>query len=175
MGPENEAVIVMVEPEVVFSSDRTEMDLDHLEEILLTGGDPTFVQEELIILRKSPHFTCSYLLCPRFLYLLGLASELANDELSAVAAYLELWRQYPGHPYTIMARFKLGSTLEPTPTMLPTIAISPSPSPVGSATPTPTNTATPEGYPPPDLPTSTPPGYPPPDSPTNTPPGYPYP
>jgi hypothetical protein len=175
LGPENEAVIVMVEPEVVFSSDRTEMDLDHLEEILLTGGDPTFVQEELIILRKSPHFTCSYLLCPRFLYLLGLASELANDELSAVAAYLELWRQYPGHPYTIMARFKLGSTFEPTPTMLPTIAISPSPSPVGSATPTPTNTATPEGYPPPDLPTSTPPGYPPPDSPTNTPPGYPYP
>ena len=115
------------------------------------------------------------MLCPRFLYLLGLASELANDELSAVAAYLELWRQYFYHPYTIMARLKLGSTFEPTPTMIPTITVSPSPTQDVSTTLTPTNTATPEGYPPPELPTSTLPGYPPPGSPTSTPPGYPYP
>jgi len=165
LGPENEPVIVMVEPEVVFSSDRTEMDLDNLEEILLTGGDPAFVQKELIILGKSPHFTCSYLLCPRFLYLLGLASELANDELSAVDAYLELWRQYPAHAYTIMARFKLGSTFIPTPTNTPTGTNTPSPSPDGSSTPLPISTPTLEGYPPPEItPTSTSPGYP-----------YPYP
>jgi hypothetical protein len=172
IGPENEPVIVQVEPEVVFSSDLTEMDLDYLEEILLTGGDPAFVQEELIILSKSPHFTCSFLLCPRFLYLLGLASELANDEYSAVAVYLDLWRQYPGHPYTIMARYKLGSTLEPTPTLVPTTTSTTTPSSgetsTATTTPTPTNTVTPEGY--------TPPGYPAPGiTPTDYPPGYPYP
>jgi hypothetical protein len=168
LDPEEEPVIVLVEPEVIFSSDRTEMDLDNLEEILLTGGDPAFVQEELIVLSKSPHFTCSYLLCPRFLYLLGLASELANDELSAVAAYLDLWRQYPAHPYTIMARFKLGSTYNPTPTVLPTISNTPTHTPDGLATPTPFNTETPEAYPPP--------GYPAPGiTPTSTTPGYPNP
>ncbi|MCJ7537393.1 MAG: hypothetical protein MUO57_17845 [Anaerolineales bacterium] len=168
LDPEEEPVIVLVEPEVIFSSDRTEMDLDNLEEILLTGGDPAFVQEELIVLSKSPHFTCSYLLCPRFLYLLGLASELANDELSAVAAYLDLWRQYPAHPYTIMARFKLGSTYNPTPTVLPTISNTPTHTPDGLATPTPGNTETPEAYPPP--------GYPEPGiTPTSTTPGFPYP
>lgn len=168
LGPEGEPVIVLAEPEVVFASDRTEMELDYLEEILLTGGDPTFVQEELIILSNSPHFTCSYLLCPRFHYLLGLASELANDEYSAVAAYLDLWRQYPGHPFTIMARFKLGSTFQPTPTSVPTITLTPPPTVDGTETSTPTVTSTLEGYPPP--------GYPPPETfPTSTPPGYPYP
>ncbi len=167
LGPENEPVIVFVEPEVIYASDRTEQDLDNLEEILLSGGDPAFVQEELIILRESPHFTCSFFLCPRFLYLLGLASELANDDFSAVAAYLDLWRDYPGHPYTIMARFKLETTFEPTPTPLPTSVVTSIPS-IPTATPNTTFTPTAEGYPPP--------GYPPPGSiPTNTPPPNPYP
>ena len=167
LGPENEPVIVYVEPEVIYASDRTEQDLDNLEEILLSGGDPAFIQEELLILRESPHFTCSFLLCPRFLYLLGLASELANDEFSAVAAYLDLWRDYPGHPYTIMARFKLETTFEPTPTPLPTSVVTSVPS-IPTSTPNTTFTPTAEGYPPP--------GYPPPGSiPTNTPPPNPYP
>ena len=167
LSPENEPVIVFVEPEVIYASDRTEQELDNLEEKLLSGGDPAFVQEELIILSESPHFTCSFLLCPRFLYLLGLASELANDEFSAVAAYLDLWRDYPGHPYTIMARFKLDSTFEPTPTPFPTSLATPIPS-IPTATPNTTYTPTAEGYPPP--------GYPPPGSiPTNTPPPNPYP
>jgi hypothetical protein len=167
LSPENEPVIVFVEPEVIYASDRTEQELDNLEEKLLSGGDPAFVQEELIILSESPHFTCSFLLCPRFLYLLGLASELANDEFSAVAAYLDLWRDYPEHPYTIMARFKLDSTFEPTPTPFPTSLATPIPS-IPTATPNTTYTPTAEGYPPP--------GYPPPGSiPTNTPPPNPYP
>ncbi len=174
-SPEQEPVIIEVEEEVIFSSDLTQIELDNLEEILLTGGDPAFVHAELITLRKSPYFTCSYLLCPQFLYLLGLANELSNDEFSARAAYLELWRTYPDSPYTTMARFKLGSTITPTPTFTPTATLSETviptatatiapPTPIGSptaVTPLPTFTETPEGYPPPqDTPTSTQPGYP---------------
>jgi hypothetical protein len=171
-GPEEEPIIIMTEPEVVFSSDITEMKLDELQEILLTGGDPGFVQDELIILSKSSHFTCSYLLCPRFYYLHGLASELANDEQTAVSSYLDLWRQFPGHPFTIMARYKLGSTFQLTPTLTPDLTITSTstitPTPGEAATSIPTETATPDGYPPP--------GYPPPETtPTATPPGFPYP
>jgi hypothetical protein len=178
-GPEQERAIVMVEQEVVFSSDITGLELDRLEVTLLTGGDPAYVQEELLVLRKSPFFTCSYLYCPRYLYLLGLASELANDERTAVDAYLELWRNYLDHPYATMARFKLISTITPQPTLTPTntptitatLANSPTPTIPGSpqsSTPTltltpqptadsltptisvtPTFTLTPEGYAPP--------------------------
>jgi hypothetical protein len=171
-GPGQEPVVVLVEVEVVFASDRTEAELDELEDILLSGGDPAFVHAELIVLGNSTYFTCSFQLCPRYLYLLGLASELANDEFSAVAAYLELWRQFPSSPYTTMARFKLGSILTPTPS--PTVQ--PSETPTPPITPgVPTNT--PEGYPAPTIPpTSTQPGYPAPsDTPTSTQPGYPAP
>lgn len=168
MGPQGEPLIVITEPEVVFSVDRTAMELADLEEELLSGGDPVYIQEQLKVLKKSSYFTCSYLICPRFLYLYGLASELANDDRSAVSSYLDLWRQYPGHPFTLMARFKLGSTFIPTPTHTPTITVTPSPTIEGTITITPTPTSTSEGYPPP--------GYPPPElSPTDTPEGYPYP
>jgi hypothetical protein len=174
-GPDQEPIILRFEEEIIFASDRTKMELDYLELTLLTGGDPAFVKNELIILETSPHFTCSYLLCPRFLYLLGLASELSNDKFSAVAAYLELWREYPDSPYTTMARFKLGSTITPTPTFTPTatqsITVTPISTPTESTTtmtPTPIVTYTPES--------TTPPGYPPPENtPTSTQPGYPYP
>jgi hypothetical protein len=188
-NPEQEPVVVIVEVEVIFASDRTEAELDELEATLLSGGDPAFVRTELIVLGNSPHFTCSYLLCPRYLYLLGLASELANDDFSAIAAYLELWRQFPGSPFTTMARFKLGSIYTPTPT--PTVTTTPSPTaletqltPIASATNTPEGypapsivpTNTQPGYPPPNnTPTSTQPGYPAPGTPTSTQPGYPYP
>jgi hypothetical protein len=166
-GPDQEPVVVMVEQEVIFASDRTGLELDYLEVTLFTGGDPAYVQQELLILRTSPHFTCSYLLCPRFLYLLGLASELANDERAAVNAYLELWREYIDSPYATMARFKLISKITPVPTFTPTITQTP------TATPTLPGTA---GIPSPTA-TETLPGYPPPVNipPTNTPPGYPAP
>ena len=180
--PGQEPVVVMVEVEVIFASNRTEAEMDELETMLLSGGDPAFVRNELIILGNSPHFTCSFLLCPRYMYLLGLASELANDEFSAVAAYLEMWRQFPGSPFTTMARFKLGSIFTPTPspTMKPsetptptTTPGSPTDTPVGYPAPTSSPTSTQSGYPPPDdTPTSTQPGYPPPNTPTST---QPYP
>jgi hypothetical protein len=137
-GADQEPVILMVDEEVIFSSDLTEMELDRLESSLLTGGDPAYVQQELIILQSSPYFTCSYLFCPRFLYLLGLASELANDEKTAVDTYLELWRNYIEHPYATMARFKLISTITPAPTLTPTNTQIASPTPIESFTPTPT-------------------------------------
>jgi hypothetical protein len=171
-GSGQNPVVVMVEVEVVFSSDRTEAELDELEAFLLAGGDPEFVRTELIVLGNSPHFTCSFLLCPRYLYLLGLASELVNDEFSAVAAYLELWREFPGSPFTTIARFKLGSIFTPTPTSTAKPSDTPTPP---STQDVPTDT--PEGYPAPTLvPTNTQPGYPAPtDTPTSTQPGYPAP
>lgn len=174
--------VVFVEVDVVFSSDRTETDLDELEEILLSGGDPAFVHTQLIILGNSPHFTCSFLLCPRYLYLLGLASELSNDEFSTISAYLDLWRQFPSSPYTTMARFKLGSIFTPTPSPTAKPSETPTPpttpgiatdTPEGYPAPTASPTSTPSGSPAPsDTPTSTQSGYP---APTSTPPGYPYP
>lgn len=170
-GPENEPIIIMVKQEVIFASDRTKMELDNLETILFSGGDPEFVKDELVALRKSSYFTCSYILCPRYFYLLGLSFELLNDDFSAVDAYLELWRDFPDHPFTTMARFKLGSTITPIPTstQTPTSVITITPTGTGTAaTSSPTVTNTPEGYPPP--------GYPPPGStPTSTQSGYPYP
>jgi hypothetical protein len=176
--PDQEPVIIFVEVDVIFASDRTKMELDHLEEMLFTGGDPEFVQAELIVLAKSPHFTCSYLLCPRYLYLLGLASELANDEFSAVAAYLEVWREFLSSPYATMARFKLVSTFTPAPTLTPTntqsivLTATGTRTPTGTAASTATSvpaTSTSEGYPPPTDPATS---YPPPDITT---PSYPYP
>jgi len=169
--PDQEPIIVMVEEEVVFASDRTGLELDHLEVTLLTGGDPAYVQQELLVLRTSSYFTCSYLLCPRYLYLLGLASELANDKRSAVDVYLELWRQFPDSPFATMARFKLLSTITPAPTLTPTNTETPSPTILQSPTTTinPTDSLT-TNTPTPSLTTNTPT-----PSLTETPPGYPYP
>ncbi len=171
-GPDQEPVVVFVEQEVIFASDRTGLELDYLEVTLFTGGDPAFVQQELLILRTSPHFTCSYLLCPRFLYLLGLASELANDERAAVNAYLELWREYIDSPYATMARFKLISKITPVPTLTPANTQTPTSTHTSTVTPTlPGSAGTPSS-----TATETLPGYPPPEIlPTNTPPSYPAP
>lgn len=155
-GPEQEPIIVIVEQTVVFSSDRTAMDLDFLEATLFSGGDPAFVRDELLVLRDSPHFTCSYLLCPRYLYLLGLSNELAKDDRLAVDAYLELWRNFIDSPYATMARFKLLSTITPAPTFTQTSTITATLGITSTVTPTETTTEV--------IPTETIPGYP-----------YPYP
>ena len=44
---------------------------------------------------------------PRLGYLLGLAHELLGDEQAAVAAYQDVWRDFPGSPYALMVREKL--------------------------------------------------------------------
>lgn len=44
---------------------------------------------------------------PRLHYLLGLAYELTGDQADAVQTYWQLWHDYPGSPYALMARAKL--------------------------------------------------------------------
>jgi len=161
--------IKFTEPARVFSVDITQEKLDEIEAALLSGEDPAELRQELLDLEGSAFFTCNFIICPRFHYLLGLANELSGNERSAVEAYLELWREFPRSPFTTMARLKLeGEIPTPTPTPMATTTLTPTPSPTaggptGTATgaPTPGPTATPvEGYPAP-FPTDTPrSGYP---------------
>jgi hypothetical protein len=120
-APGRDHAIRLDEPPVVFSADRTQQVLDQVEAELLSGGDPSQARVELIDLEGSSFFTCSYLLCPRYFYLLGLSNELAGNEIGAVEAYLELWRRYLGHPLVAGARLKLaGPAIPPGPTITPT-------------------------------------------------------
>jgi hypothetical protein len=121
--------------------------------------------------------------CDEYYYLLGLASELANDEISAADAYQFLWLNYSKSPFTQMARLKLIAvggvqaptiTITLTPSSTPTITrtsgpststptrtpITPTPTVTGTpptATPTPTATNTPSA---PPISTPTTGGYP---------------
>jgi hypothetical protein len=134
-GANREPSVFHITPQPIFSADRTKLALDQVEAALLSGGDPAQARDELVKIEQSPFFTCSYLLCPRYLYLLGLSHELAGDEQQAVEAYLELWRQYLGHPLVNMARLKLsGPAIPPGPTLTPTRT---------GTQPTPTRTRTP--------------------------------
>ena len=152
-GPEKEPFIKMVQPEVIFSSDLTENELDRIEASLLNGGDPIQSRDELIVLGQEPYFTCSYLLCPRYYYLLGLANELSTQDQAAIDAYLQLWREFLESPFTTMARFKLaGPVVLPGPTETPTRTITPRPTKTLTRTPTITYTPTITGT----LPTPTP-------------------
>lgn len=155
-GPGREATIRFERRQVVFSADRTKQDLDRIGAELLSGGDPSHARDELLTLGRSSYFTCSYVLCPRYFYLLGLANELSGHETEAVEAYLELWRRYLGHPLVSVARLKLagpaippGPTITPTPTRTrPSTALPVTPTPTLSGTqPSPTPTATLPGYP----------------------------
>lgn len=131
----------------VFSVDLTKQALDTLGKSLLTGADPTHIRTELLKLEKSSIFTCNYILCPQYLYSLGLANELAGNEREAVEVYLQLWRDYPGSPFTTMARLKLSGDTVPstaTPTPLPTDTPTLTPTSTLTATITPTGpTSTP--------------------------------
>ena len=156
-GPDDQPFIKLVEPEVIFSSDRTESELDRIEESLLSGGDPIQMRDDLIILEQQPFFTCSYLLCPRYYYLLGLANELSTQGKAAVDAYLQLWRGFLESPYTTMARFKIaGPAVPPGPTVTPTRTITPIPTKTVTRTPTITFTPTLTGTLPTPTPSTTP-------------------
>jgi hypothetical protein len=137
----NDILITPKEVKTVFSVDLTQQALDQLGKALLTGDDPVYIRTELHNLEKSSIFTCNYQTCPQFFYTLGLANELAGDERIAVENYLHLWRNYPGNPFTSMARLKLGGETVPstaTPTPLPTNT----PTPTSTITLTPTITPT---------------------------------
>jgi hypothetical protein len=136
----NEAYLVEVPLRQTYPN-RFEEALDNAQQILFSGAAPGGVQEYLLSLQHWPGLQCEATWsCDRYYYLLGLASELANDEREAVDAYHTLWLNYAFSPYTTMARLKLkGSPLldTATPTMTPT------PSPTVMVTSTPTITGTP--------------------------------
>jgi hypothetical protein len=151
-GPNQQPFIEMVEPEFIFSSDRTESELNRIEDMLLSGGDPIQGRDDLMLLGKQPFFTCSYILCPRYYYLLGLANELSAQDQAAIDTYLQLWREFFDTPFTTMARFKLaGPAVPPGPTPTPTRTITPRPTKTVTRTPTLTFTPTITGT----LPTAT--------------------
>jgi hypothetical protein len=153
--------------------------LEAYKTALLSGSSPEVIQEELIKLAENPGLLCKPTWsCDEYYYLLGLASELAFDEESAVEAYHRLWLDYSKSPYTIMASQKLEpSTIPPTPTATPTgtatasptISLTPSLTPTGpTVTPSASATPTVSGTPPTFTPTAsgTPPTFTP--SPTAT-------
>lgn len=153
-GADLHPAIIPVTPTVVFSADRTGEELDRIEAHILSGGDPARAIEDLTALRNSTFFTCSFIHCPRFYYLTGLASELNNDEESAVEAYLEVWRSFLDSPFATMARFKLaGPAIPPGPTITPTRTITQTPTGTIQATRTYTPTFTVTGTPPTSTPT----------------------
>ena len=88
--------------------------LSESEEALLAGTDAISVRNRLAALQFGPYFeTCEWgfhrwdCLRDHYLYLYGLAQELAGDRAGAAATYLELWQSYPHSPYAIMAQAKL--------------------------------------------------------------------
>lgn len=145
MGADKTPTLVHVEVKPEYAVDQMAADLATIEEFLLGGGDPQAAQDDLITLAGEPYFTCSYLTCPLYYYLLGLASELNSNERIAIDAYLAVWRQFLENPFATMARLKLsGPALRPGPTITPTRTVTPTltRTPVFTATMTPTVTMT---------------------------------
>ena len=114
---------------------------------LLIGEDPKTIQKQLLGLQSSPGLLCrGTWTCDEYLYMLGLASELAGDQKTAIDTYLSLWQDYDKSPFTTMARLKLVGLLNtPTPTLTPTST----PTLPLAATPTATGPA--PTFPPPTL------------------------
>jgi hypothetical protein len=88
--------------------------LDDSEVALLAGTDAKSIQTQLSALQPEDYFElCDWhshrwnCLRDRYLYLYGLAQELAGDRDEAAATYLQLWQTYPYSPYAIMAQAKL--------------------------------------------------------------------
>jgi hypothetical protein len=135
--------------------------LEQAERRLFAGAPPAAIQADLLYLAQNPGLLCKPTwTCDRYYYLLGLASELAGDETTAVKAYHHLWSDYSQSAYTMMARLKLeGAAAAPTPTpsLTPTPTLPGTPTPTITGTPpTPTPTLTVTGTPPTATPTLTP-------------------
>jgi hypothetical protein len=150
--------------------DRFQIAVDAARTALLSGGDPELVYQELLAIEKSPGLLCrARWRCDEYYYLVGLAAELAKNPNDAIAAYLDLWRNYTRSPFTTMARLKLiwtgvtpTAAITKTPTITPIGTITPwTTTPMASGTPstptiTPTPTRTPFGGAPTPTVTSTP-------------------
>jgi len=118
--------------------------LARYKEALLNGASPEVIQQNLLDLADDPGLLCKPTWsCDEYYYLLGLASELAGDEASAVQAYQRLWLDYSKSPYTTMARLKLQVTATPITPVTPSTTPSPTLSPMATqATTTSTVTGT---------------------------------
>jgi hypothetical protein len=133
--------------------------LDSAVRSLFSGAPPGQVQDQLLDLENYPGLICrNTWSCDPFYYFLGLSSELAGDERTAVEAYHQLWLDYSTSPYTTMARLKLFGEAYYTPTPTPTITSTGAPQPTASYTPAPTVTGTPPTATPTGTPTPTPSG-----------------
>jgi hypothetical protein len=144
---------VNLHPPSYFYADLTNQIVEDGLMALLSGADPGPPREELVDLAGSDRFAClNSQDCARFYFALGLANELAGDELGAVEAYLKVWRDFSTSPFTTLIRLRLavkpGYTPPPTPTytptLTPTITRTPTITPTPSNTPTSTVTPTPD-------------------------------
>jgi len=107
--------------------------LARYKEALLNGASPEVIQQNLLDLADEPGLLCKPTWsCDEYYYLLGLASELAGDEVSAVQAYQRLWLDYSKSPYTTMARLKLQIPATPFTPVTPSTTPSPTLSPVAT-------------------------------------------
>jgi hypothetical protein len=143
--------------------------LESYRAALLAGASsPELIQSELENLAKFPGLLCeTNWSCDEYYYLLGLASELANDGESAVEAYQYLWLNYSRSPFTAIARLKLALIATPPPfTSIPSQTIAPT---ATGATPFPTATLAPTVSDTPQTPTPTISGTPPTATPSFTP------
>lgn len=95
-------------PNYARSVEETEQAIHDITEALLSGVESDQMLSNLLALSESSEFDCDTRnLCPDYLYFLGLAYELSGDESNAVSTYLQLWREYPDSPFTIIVRTKL--------------------------------------------------------------------
>jgi hypothetical protein len=97
--------------EITQSDKRTfwEESINRAANMLLAGSDPAAIKETLLGLQQSKKYDCETYRCDQLYYFLALAHELTDDQPSAANTYVQLWNEYPGSIYTIMARSKLES------------------------------------------------------------------
>lgn len=77
---------------------------------LLASGDPAGILSTLLTFQDTRAYDCTLGLqdiCPDILHLLALTYELTGDTALARDTYHQLWRDYPDHPYALIAQSKL--------------------------------------------------------------------
>ncbi len=102
-----EPFVSLIEQEAGTPTDFSLQSIRQAKDDLFSGAEPTIVRQVLLAVQKSSDFNCKDIDCAEFTYILGLTYELAGNEMEAVDTYLQLWREYPDSPFTIMARAKL--------------------------------------------------------------------
>jgi len=130
-----------------FYPDRFRLALAAAKEALFSGVEPTQVQEQLLAIQDSPGLLCrAFFTCDEYYYLLGLTSELAGDENTAIESYLQVWWDSSKSPFTSMVRLRLkGQAVLPSATPTPTTTGTIFPTATATITgtpPTPTTTGT---------------------------------